>query len=1154
MLAGVAWVLLTGLRVLSPVLAADVFCSATKPCEIGCCDKYGICGMGPDFCGADVCINSCDAKAECNPDNWPSEYVNATTCPLNVCCSPYGFCGTTEEFCGNKTVNEPSCDASSQSLMRVIGYYNSAAASRSCNAMAPYSIPQGVYSHLYFAFGSIDPDTFKVIPAMNGDEALYTQLAALQVRDLDQELWISIGGWDFSDSDQPTATTFSDLVGASSVKQGVFFKSLISFMGTYGFTGVDIDWEYPVADDRNGRTADYKNYPTFLFNLKKALDDYKYGLSITLPTSYWYLQHFDLKAMEPSVDWFNFMSYDLHGTWDMGNEWTGAYLDAQTNLTEIKSALDLLWRVDIKPSKVNLGLAFYGRTFTLASSSCSDPGCLYLSAGTAGQCSNSAGILFNSEIESIISENNLTSTLYKDAAVKTITWDTDQWVSYDDEETWKLKAEYAKSICLGGVLVWSVDEDDSNQTFSKGLAAALGNKINLNTTTGMPLEFYERSNSTTTTTSSQDSVCRFINCGQTCPSGFTEIARDNKENELMLDSTECLVGGHQTQTLCCPSSSELPTCQWRGFHNSGKCKGGCEDGEAEVGTITKGCHSGYQSACCTITTSTQPWSECAWTSDCEEDDTCPSGYDTFVGSVPKAFTNCAWTGHEITFTNTQFCTDACPTGAIRIAEEDISVMWGADHYAKTSNCMYGNEAYCCNGTTTTTTTTVGPRSSTETFADDTAYEFHYYLDKWFQDPTCGPNEDAGFSYSASFDKRGLNERDSSSSTISKHDLVYLYTLSYLVAWITSPKPRTDLTDIFNGLMTHYGYEEQAANLTTLTDTLYVFGDWTGTPVYDAQPLVANYLCDIANSRGGVESLGTASSVLCELFEDDDDNLSRKRTLTELIEDEQLEYFNGISDNARSENGDQPSILTALQGVVNGDLTFHYARWIRGDAREDVILELAFWNGPEPGTAPTEEMLARYGDSGDTANTDLWIVFHLHIPLDLNTFRRVTESDPNYYPGLSAMGVYHSQTLHSLGDNEDPRAEYRYSQTYTGVNSGAMQNYNDRSQSLQCRNDARWYIGRDSVDSIQQAQRRNLPTAYAQALNQFGIWIFDQGLFAPANLGYIWPAIAHYTGGFLPANGIFNGGTNYNPQTGAFTTNWNFQGAQVVINGATSNWS
>lgn len=44
-----------------------------------------------------------------------------------------------------------------------------------------------------------------------------------------------------NDPDQPTRTTFSDLVGSTS-NQAQFFQSLIQFMQTYGLDGVDIDW------------------------------------------------------------------------------------------------------------------------------------------------------------------------------------------------------------------------------------------------------------------------------------------------------------------------------------------------------------------------------------------------------------------------------------------------------------------------------------------------------------------------------------------------------------------------------------------------------------------------------------------------------------------------------------------------------------------------------------------------------------------------------------------------------------------------------------------------------------------------------------------------------------------------------------------------
>ena len=111
-----------------------------------------------------------------------------------------------------------------------------------------------------------------------------------------------------NDPEQPTATTFSDLAG-STANQQKFFASLIAFMSHYGFDGVDIDWEYPVATERSGRPADYQNYPTFLRNLRNAFQaaGKNWGVTITMPSSFWYLQHFDIVKLEPVVDWFNMM-------------------------------------------------------------------------------------------------------------------------------------------------------------------------------------------------------------------------------------------------------------------------------------------------------------------------------------------------------------------------------------------------------------------------------------------------------------------------------------------------------------------------------------------------------------------------------------------------------------------------------------------------------------------------------------------------------------------------------------------------------------------------------------------------------------------------------------------------------------------------------
>ena len=50
----------------------------------------------------------------------------------------------------------------------------------------------------------------------------------------------------------------------------------MSFMRNNGFDGVDIDWEYPAADDRGGNAADTANYVSLVKEMKAAFNR-KYG-------------------------------------------------------------------------------------------------------------------------------------------------------------------------------------------------------------------------------------------------------------------------------------------------------------------------------------------------------------------------------------------------------------------------------------------------------------------------------------------------------------------------------------------------------------------------------------------------------------------------------------------------------------------------------------------------------------------------------------------------------------------------------------------------------------------------------------------------------------------------------------------------------------
>ncbi|KAL4770196.1 hypothetical protein BDW60DRAFT_224434 [Aspergillus nidulans var. acristatus] len=587
-------------------------CAPGTPCVNGaCCSNKGICGFSPDECGIDTCISNCDAKAECG-QYAPSE---SATCPLNVCCSKYGFCGTTEDFCeagcqkgygGCGAVDEPFCGAGS--MGRTIGYYEGWASTRSCDKRLPSDIDIEPLTHLNFAFAFFHPTTFQVLPMSAGDEALYPQFTALKSKKPSLKTWIAVGGWSFNDATNSpnTQTAFSDMAGSAANRQ-TFIASLRHFMQTWGFDGVDIDWEYPGADDRGGIDADTANFVKLVRDMKDAFGS-EYGISVTLPASYWYLRGFDLQGMAAHVDFFNIMTYDIHGVWDADNKHTGPYVRPHTNITEIKQGLDLLWRNDVDPAQVNFGLGWYGRSFTLKDPSCNKPECIFAYGGKAGECTKSSGTLSNAEIQRIIAKHGLTPTVDADAMVKWITWDNDQWVSYDDGETIQMKINEASKLCLGGVLIWAVDQDGEDHTSSNDLMG-VGPANGVSTADA---KAYREAKQSMERGASISNSCYWTFCGDQCVSGFSEQAYAKGQVPHIDGDVSC--SGDDVRTLCCAPGTSVGTCSWSGWIGVGMpcateyCPSGSEliamntnsyveDPELSVNSNLT-CNGGAQSFCC----------------------------------------------------------------------------------------------------------------------------------------------------------------------------------------------------------------------------------------------------------------------------------------------------------------------------------------------------------------------------------------------------------------------------------------------------------------------------------------------------------------------------------------------------------------------------
>ncbi|RYN32093.1 hypothetical protein AA0112_g6268 [Alternaria arborescens] len=538
----------------------------------------------------------------------------------------------TEEFCDKGTEDGPKCQSNCEQpgsggsggdvQKIVIGYYEAWAHDRKCQGMDFKDIPTGALTHLYFSFGYISPGTFDLVPMDDLSPDLFSQFTDVKKSNPGLKTVIALGGWTFNDNGTATQPVFSDMV-STAANRALFIKKLFAFMRQYAFDGVDFDWEYPGATDRGGKPEDGKNFVTFLKELNEENDKQlmHYVVSFTVPTSFWYLRHFDLKAVD-YVDFVNVMSYDLHGIWDSTNP-IGNHIYGHSNLTEIKLALDLFWRNDIKPEKLNLGLGFYGRSFQLSDPSCYRPGCNFKGGASPGPCSDNSGTLTYKEIQQVIKQHKISPYYDKEAQVKYITWNQDQWVSYDDKDTFKAKIDFANKLGLGGLLIWAIDQDTDDLD---ALNAVVSPKsVKALAMTADDASFWD---------DATVPDCYVTDCGGTCKAGFFKIEQQpcGGAKPITRNSKE------KDSQLCCPVSSapDPDKCHWRG--EAPPCNGRCHDNEVLLQMNKWGdgkyCEDGNKAYCCESPAA--KGHDCYWAGvgkDCNNDDTTMTFSGTFLSTI-----------------------------------------------------------------------------------------------------------------------------------------------------------------------------------------------------------------------------------------------------------------------------------------------------------------------------------------------------------------------------------------------------------------------------------------------------------------------------------------------------------------------------------------
>lgn len=303
----------------------------------------------------------------------------------------------------------------------------------------PASMNYNCISHVFYAFANVSPDGNIFLSddwadaqmPVDGATGCLGSFMRLKQQHEHLQLILSIGGGAAS---QNFAT-----VAASAVTRDNFGKSAKGMVEALGFQGIDIDWEHP-SDPEQGR-----NFLALLAAVRIHLPDDRFLLTAALPAGQWALQNIDLYRAQDYLDFINLMAYDFAGSWSPKAGHHAQLYPANANENSGSAAVDYVISTRFPAAKILLGIPVYGRSFLGADG----PGRSY--RGHGGE----DGTFEYKQLPREGTEEIVNTRLVAAFCVG----GDGGFVSYDNPETVKLKANYCREKRLGGLFYWTGTAD-----------------------------------------------------------------------------------------------------------------------------------------------------------------------------------------------------------------------------------------------------------------------------------------------------------------------------------------------------------------------------------------------------------------------------------------------------------------------------------------------------------------------------------------------------------------------------------------------------------------------------------------------------------------------------------------------------------------------
>jgi chitinase len=351
---------------------------------------------------------------------------------------------------------------------QIIGYYPAWKYGDRNTLVTPRVLPYGKYSIINYAFfvpnddgtipqtDTLQPNEDRILKgerdSVSGTLAPGTSLAA-RAHAGGAKVMASIGGWDGS-------LAFPSLASTAGARAR-FANACMQLIERYGFDGIDIDWEFPCYKDHRGTPGDKHNFTQLLKSLRDSLDargstaGVHYLLTSALPAGREHADDIEMREIEPLLDFFNVMTYDCFGEWSPVSGHNSPLYGTEgggENGPSMDGAFHLYKDTyGIPAAKINLGAAFYAHTFKNCTA-------IYTAHGGEDREHFSKQGFFYYEIVARMDEFE---RHWDDSAkVPYLTGKNfPTLVSYDDERSIGLKAQYVVDNNAAGLIVWEITGD-----------------------------------------------------------------------------------------------------------------------------------------------------------------------------------------------------------------------------------------------------------------------------------------------------------------------------------------------------------------------------------------------------------------------------------------------------------------------------------------------------------------------------------------------------------------------------------------------------------------------------------------------------------------------------------------------------------------------